>query len=300
MQLAAALASAGLPSGVPATLATVDRTGRVDTAVAGAWPDGRPVTPDDQFYAASLAKQVTGAALALLVQDGRIDPDLPIAIYLDGHLPGWSQTVTARQLAQHTAGLPAAGVLEASIPGHWTTLSVLAALRELPMVTSGAHLYSNVGYVLLAELIAAVSGQTFAAFVESRLGLHFPTDISAFPQTAMLGRTLPLSHGDGGLWTTAADYARWLHRQNRDEFGIEAMVTEPGPGDYGWGLGLRRFRGELLLIHGGTWQGASAKAVRSPALGVGAVALVAGDEIDRVVRLVDAVLDSMAARSELG
>lgn len=297
MHLAAALASAGLPIGTPASLATVDRNGDIRSVVSGTWPDGRAVTPADRFYAASLTKQVTGAALAVLVREGRVDADAPIATWLSD-LPAWSHTVTPRQVVHHTAGLPAAGELEAQVTDHWTTATALAALRDIPHAAPGAFLYSNAGYILLAELVATVSGQSFAAFVADHFGLELPTDIGDFRQTPLLGPKLPLSHGDGGLWSSAAEFARWLHRQNEDEFGIEALVAIPGPGapDYGWGIGVRTFRGHPLYIHGGEWQGASAKAVRCPSLGIGVVALVAGNEIERVVALVDAVLDTIASQ----
>lgn len=292
MELAAALASAGLPEGTPAGIATVNGDGRVSCAAVGAWPNGKPVTPADPFYVASLAKQVTGATLALLVRDGKLDPDAPIARYLTG-FPDWSRTIIARQLAHHTAGL-SGPALEARIRGDWTTEAVLAALRTTTGSRAAGFTYSNAGYILLAELIAAVAGQSFASFVADRFGLDFAVD-PAFPQVALLGSKLPLSHGDGGLWTTVADFAAWLHRQNQDQFGIEALVTSPGAGaaDYGWGLGIGTFRGSALYRHGGQWRGASAMAARCPALGIGVVAVAAQDEIGPLDALVDTVLNAM-------
>ncbi len=299
--LATALAAAGLAPATPASIATVDRSGQVETAVMGAWPDGSAVTDADRFYAASLTKQVTGAAIAILVRDGRLDADAPIGAWLRG-LPDWSQTVTARQLLHHTSGLPPAGVLENQLPGHWTTEAVLDALRRVPAVAPGPHAYCNVGYVLLAELVGAVSGEPFQAFVERHLGVTFPADPLALPQLALLGGRLPLSHGDGGLWSSPRDFALWLHRNNRDAYGIEALVTAPHPDapDYGWGIGRRSFQGEPMYIHGGSWPGAHSKAVRCPTLGLGIVVMTAADSNEHVLPLVDALLSAMASRAELG
>lgn len=299
--LTAALASADFPPGTPVSLATVDRTGRVETAVAGAWPYGQSVTPDDRFYAASLTKQVTGAAIAVLVRDGRLDPDAPIATWLHA-LPGWGQTVTARQLVHHISGLPGFGVLENQLPGHWTTEAVLDALQRVPAVTPGTHAYCNVGYVLLAELVGAVSGERFQSFAERHLGIRFPADPLVMPQLPLMGSRLPLSHGDGGLWSTPSDFALWLHRNNRDAYGIEALVTgsHPDAPDYGWGIGLRSYGGHDMFIHGGSWPGAYSKAVRCPALGIGVVVMTAADSNALVLPLVDALLDAMASRAEFG
>jgi CubicO group peptidase (beta-lactamase class C family) len=268
----------------------MDRTGQVQSAVIGEWPNGRAVTTADRFYAASLAKQVTGAALALLVREGRIDPDAGVATYLD-ELPAWGHRITARQLAHHVAGIPR-DVIETVISGHWTDDAVMGALADVAELAPRTFVYSNVGYVLLGRLVAAASGEPFSQFIESRFALSPAPDVGLFPQTVLLGDKLPLSSGDGGLWTSAETFVRWLDRQNRDEFGVEALVTSPGPGadDYGWGLGLRQLHGNLLLIHGGGWQGASAKSARCPSLGIAVVALAACDEFDQVARLVDAVL----------
>lgn len=293
MDLNAALASAGLPSGTPVTIATVDSTGHVESAVSGHWPNGRAVTTADRFYAASLTKQVTGAALALLVREGRIDPDAGIATYLGG-LPLWSDTLTARQLLHHVAGIPR-DVIEPMVSGHWTDEAVMRALGDLAALGPRTYVYSNVGYVLLGQLVAAVSGEPFDQFIENHFGLGRAPDVGQFPQAVLLGDKLPLSHGDGGLWTSAETFVRWLDRQNRDEFGVEALVTSavPDAPDYGWGLGLREVRGKLLLMHGGGWQGASAKSARCPALGIAVVALAACDEFDQVAALVDSVLAAM-------
>ena len=77
-RLAALLARAAIPERTPVAMARLDRSGVIEDAVAGTWPDGAAVTPDDRFYAASLAKQVTGAAVAVLVRAGKLDPDAPV------------------------------------------------------------------------------------------------------------------------------------------------------------------------------------------------------------------------------
>ena len=307
--LATHVERAGFASGTPLAIARCDRSGVIEEHVSGTWPNGPPVTSTDRFYVASLAKQVTGAALALLVRGGSIDPDLPVATYVDG-LPPWSASVTPRHLAHHTAVLPPAGEVEAREPGDWTEDFVLGALAELSELSSPpgtTYVYSNLGYVLLARIVAEVSDMPFVQFAATRLfeplnieGIGFLTDLAAQPQLSLLGPKLPLIHGDGGLWSTAHAFAQWLHHQNLDTLGIASLVAAPGrlndgtPVDYGWGLGLRQHRGQPLLIHGGEWTGAAAKAVRSPALGLSIVAMAAGAEFETLNQLVAAVLDDMA------
>ena len=300
------IALAGFEPGTPVSLARRDASGAIEDGVAGTWPDGRPVVATDRFYGASLAKQVTGAAAALLVRDGRLDPDQSVARHLTD-LPPWAAETTPRQLAHHTAGLPAAGVLEVLAPGDWTEDFAIGAMRGLPgpVTEPGtSYAYSNLGYILLAQVAERVAGMPFAAFVAANLlaplglqGMALETQIGDFPQSGLMGPSLPLSHGDGGLWTTSGAFALWLHQQNRDALGIadivEASGRLAGGADvaYGWGLGLRTHRDQRLLIHGGSWTGAVAKAVRCPALGISVVALAASGQSDTLYRLVDTVLN---------
>jgi CubicO group peptidase (beta-lactamase class C family) len=260
----------------------------------------------DRFYAASLAKQITGAAAAVLVREGRLDADRPVAHYLP-EMPGWANDITARHLAHHTAGLPAAGVVEPA-EESWTDAFAMAALHRLPQLVSApgtAYRYSNLGYVLLAHVIARAADCPFPRFAAARLleplgleGLGFAeSDISVFPQADLMGPSKPLTMGDGGLWSTAGAFSRWLHHQNRDTLGVAGMVTAPGKliggaeVDYGWGLGLRRRDGQPLFIHGGQWAGCTAMAVRCPSPGIAIAALSSGASMDDLSSLVEAVLD---------
>ena len=304
--LAAYIERAGFAPDTPVAVARCDESGTIEQVVTGIWPNGRPVAPTDHFYVASLTKQVTAAAVALLVRQGSLDPDLSVANYL-GDLPPWSAIITPRQLAHHTSGLPAAGVVEPLAPGDWTedfAFGITRELQELSTPPGTAYAYSNLGYVLLARLVVELSGQPFDRFVATRLfaplgieGVGFFDDIIEQPQAPFLGPSLPLTSGDGGLWSTARGFAHWLHRQNNDALGIASLVEVPGrlndgqPVAYGWGLGLRQYRSQPLMIHGGEWPGAVAKAVRSPFYGLAVVAMAAGADFELLDTLVDATLN---------
>lgn len=304
--LASLVDSAGIASGTPLVVARCSGSDAIEDFVTGIWPNGGAVIASDRFYGASLSKQLTGAAAAVLVRDGRLNPDRPVRLYL-GELPEWAATITPRQLAHHLTGLPAAGELEALAPGNWNDDFVLGALAALPGLSARpgtAYVYSNLGYVLLARIVERVSDQPFAAFVDSQLlaplgieGMGFAGDIVAFQQCTFMGLSLPLTHGDGGLWSSGQSFALWLHRQNEDALGIASIVETPGrlvdgtQVPYGWGLGLRSHRGHRLLIHGGEWTGTVAKAVRCPALGIAVVAMAANCPFQVLDRLIEIVLN---------
>ena len=150
----------------------------------------------------------------------------------------------------------------------------------------------------------------FATFVQGALfdplqlsGIAFVGDAApaSEPHLTGLGDVLPLSNGDGGLWTTAAAFADWLDHQNRDTLGLAELLEQPGrlpdgsATDYGWGIGIRSFGGHPLFIHGGSWPGAQAKAVRCPGLGLSIVALTTSNADPGVGWLVDGVLRAAGA-----
>ncbi len=129
---------------------------------------------DDRFYAASLTKQLTGAAVALLVKDHRIDPAAPIPAHF---LPRWIERPTVLYLLHHIGGLPLETFPES---GRWTNRSVIDAISELPPPAAPpgtAYAYSNFGYIILARLVEAAAGMTFRQVVTARL--LYPLGISA-------------------------------------------------------------------------------------------------------------------------
>jgi CubicO group peptidase (beta-lactamase class C family) len=262
----------------------------------------------DRLYAASLSKQVTAAAVAVLVRRGMLDVDAPIGSFLLD-LPSWRNQVTSRHLLHHLGGMLEPDCMAG--PGHWTSLLALQRLQESPdLVTAPGtvYRYSNAGYICLEAIVERVSRQSFGNFVRTELfdplglaDLDF-TAAPDFPQLAGMGDILPLSLGDGGIWTTSAAFADWLDHQNRDTLGLEALVLQPGRlsdrtlTDYGWGIGLRELRGHPLLIHGGRWPGATAKAVRCPALGLSVAAFSTSSDPNSINVLVDKVLEALVER----
>ena len=136
---------------------------------------GVPVTDLTTFNAYSVTKTFTAAAVLRLAEQGRLDLDRPIARYLD-RFP-YADSPTVRQTLTHTGGFPN------PIPLSWVHLAdeheafdsaqfIDAVLRANPRLKSepGRRVaYSNLGYLLLGQLIEQLSGQPYADFVEQHL-----------------------------------------------------------------------------------------------------------------------------------
>ena len=277
-------------------------------AAHGKGAGGRFLDCDAVGYAGSLAKQITGACAALLVQDGTFDVEAPIADWLP-ELSRWAGTIRVRHLIYHTAGLPSTEVvwaqMERSGESDWTSDGVITALStidELEQQPGTTYAYSNVGYICLARILERLSGNDLGTFAQK----HFfePLQMRATtlwsgsapsPPTAAPAQPLhqpaPLSVCDGGLWTSVRDLLRWNDALLADTVGVAATLHTTGalddgtPLDYAWGVRIFHVGGNRVESHGGSWEGATAKLVRLPDLGVSFAALEHDGSVERMTAL---------------
>jgi CubicO group peptidase (beta-lactamase class C family) len=288
------------------------------TPVFAAHREGNAPTLDRDgvAYAGSLAKQITGACAVLLVQDGALDVQAPIADWL-AELPRWARTIRVRHLVHHTAGLPSTDAvweqMTSAGANDWTSDGVLTALstmQELEHRPGTAYAYSNVGYICLARILERLSGSDLGTFAESHL--FGPLQMRATtvwsgpapsPPTAVLTQPLrspaPLSVGDGGLWTSVRDLLRWNDALLADTLGVADALHATGalddgtPLDYAWGVRVFRVGRNRVESHGGAWEGATAKLVRLPDRGASFAALAHDGSVERIAALSSSLQDEL-------
>jgi CubicO group peptidase (beta-lactamase class C family) len=83
----------------------VKRDGVTSTAVAGAANSaGDPITPDTPFLVASIGKPFVATMVLQLVDEGRVDLDVPLSTYLPDTPVGGD--VAVRDLLSHQSGIP--------------------------------------------------------------------------------------------------------------------------------------------------------------------------------------------------
>lgn len=155
---------------------------------------GNPMALDTIFGTGSNPIDLTVAAIALLAQDGRLDPDAPVARYLNG-VPPDKQAMTVRHLMTGQSGLPdfvhtaddwdpdLAWVDRATVERRILT----APLRFAPGTD---RVHSHAAFVLLAALVEHLSGETYRAFVRGRL-----LDPAGMTRTGFYGETRDLPLG---------------------------------------------------------------------------------------------------------
>ena len=183
------------PSAIPADRlqATLDKVraklGIPGVSVAIVWDDGRrwlgasglrdvaardPMTTDTGFALASISKTFTAAVVLQLVEEGRLRLDQPVAPLLPAF--GLDRRITVRMLLDHTSGLPdfffGKGIdaaLQARPGATWTAARSWSFVPAKHAVPGRSWYYSNTNYLLLGELVTAVTGNPVAVEIRRRL-----------------------------------------------------------------------------------------------------------------------------------
>lgn len=137
-----------------------------------------PATAQTLYSICSISKLFTSVALMQLWEAGRVRLDEPVTTYLPwARLKPLHQDgipITLRAVLTHSAGLPR----ESDFP-YWTgpdfsspTATQLRAklAEQTPLWPASRWLqYSNLGFALLGEIIAAVSGEPYQDYVQKHL-----------------------------------------------------------------------------------------------------------------------------------
>ena len=246
---------------------------------------GVPIISETVFHVASVSKQFTAFAILLLEQKGELGLDDDIRRYLP-EIHDFGETITIRHLVHHLSGLRDQWVLW-ELSGYRlddviTSRNILRLIerqRELNFSPGEEISYSNTGYTLLAEIVARVTGRSFAEFMQESvfrpLGMkatHFHEDHQhivknrAYPYVLQDDTRLAkgvLSYaltGNTSLLTTISDMERWIRNFSTGEVGGEAVVEkmlETGllnsgeDSTYAFGLGVTDFRGLRYALHSG-------------------------------------------------
>ena len=223
-------------SAFPGAIAVVGtRQGVSVTASAGMldWQASPVPSMSTLWDLASLTKVVgLTSAMMLLVESRRIDLDAPLQRYIPEFTGRGKEGVTVRHLLTHSSGLPAWRPLykEAEGPEAALALAIATPLDTMPGVRM---VYSDLGAIILGELVARVSGQSFESFVRDRvfapLGMHetmfrpperlrariAPTEVDPWRQRHLRGEVhdenafaLGGVSSHAGLFSTATDLVR--------------------------------------------------------------------------------------------
>lgn len=196
---------------------------------------GVPISDRTKFDIASVSKQFTGLAVAMLIDQGRIAQSDDIRKYLP-EVPDFGKPITIGHLLNHTSGLrdwdAPLGLAGMRIEDGVTLDRILAFVanqKSLNFAPGEQQTYSNTGYNLLALLVSRVTGQPFEQWAEEHLFRPLGMRDTAFnpdPHGIIAGKAasyegrLPAKRatagdttaamGSSSLWTTLDDLALWV------------------------------------------------------------------------------------------
>jgi CubicO group peptidase (beta-lactamase class C family) len=299
-----------LPTAAAVAMAASSSTGPFSWS-AGTSPNGTPVTTRTQMYAGSITKQLLAALVGQTILARQLTLDVSVGRIVPA-LPTWTERVQVRHLIHHAAGLPSTAqllsALHLSDEAALDNQLVVQGMSQLQPHAVAGHVfaYSNIGYVVLAEVLRAAAGADPAALAHDALITPLRLTDTSIGQAARytLRHPPPRTIGDGGLWTTATDLLRWLEALNRRVLGDQLTDLLQTPGrlddgtclDYAWGTTVRPASRGSMYTHGGSWRGWTAKTVRNPEAGTALAILTCLDE----AQLVSDVAMAMHERLLLG
>jgi CubicO group peptidase (beta-lactamase class C family) len=195
-----------------------------------------PVTPETLFGIASNTKAFTAAALAILVDEGKIKWDDPVIKYLPDFCmydPYVTREITVRDLLTHRSGLGlGAGDLLYWPQSTYSRKEIIYRVRFIKPAFSfrSRFAYCNILYIVAGEIIPAVTGKTWSEFIKERifkpLGMTFSnTSIKEFctggniasPHTRFNGQIKPIAYENldsigpaGAINSNVIDMSKWI------------------------------------------------------------------------------------------
>jgi CubicO group peptidase (beta-lactamase class C family) len=325
-------------AGAVTVVASADKVVHLECTGDADVASGRPMTPDTIFWIASMSKPVTGVALLMCQDDGKLNIHDPVAKYLpafaDLKTPsGKPANLTIIQLMTHTSGLGEASGPAADAAKTLADLVPVWLAAPMQYEPGAKWQYTQSGINAAARIVEVVSGLSFDQFLQRRLfdplGMKDTTfypdaaqqtrlatayskskdtgSLSPVPTRFNLARRDRPPLGNGGLYSTGPDYARFAQMLlnggklgGRRYLSATAMkdLTTPHTGDlacgffqsdafghfganYGWGVGVCILRqpheGVASMLspgafgHGGAW---GTQAWVDPAKGVACVLMV--------------------------
>jgi CubicO group peptidase (beta-lactamase class C family) len=138
--------------------------------------DASPIQPDTVFDLASLTKVVATTSVAMLLYErGQLPLDAPLARFLPDfvslapkHQQAAREAVTIRMLLAHSSGLPAYEKLFEFAPTRDDLIR--AALTARLVTTPGTRAdYSDIGFILLGEVLARQAGLELDLFARQEI-----------------------------------------------------------------------------------------------------------------------------------
>ncbi|WP_299241591.1 serine hydrolase [uncultured Aquimarina sp.] len=257
-----------------------------------------PNTTSSLFNIASNSKQFTAFAALLLEEEGKLSLEDDVRKYIP-ELPDFGYTIKVKNLAQHTHGIR--GVIYLLGMAGWNIEDVITKKdifelfkqqKELNFLPETDFLYNNSGYILLAEIIARVSGKPFHAYLRDHIFMPLKMrNTVVFEDNSKIIKNLSYPYyfdgksykvairnskdivGPSGIRTSTEDLSKWLLNFENLKVGNERIInrlitpTVLKNGDtlsYALGQVIHSYKNQKVISHGGSDAGYKSQILRFP------------------------------------
>ena len=240
-----------------------------------------PATDSTVYEIGSISKQFAAEAVMLLVEDGKLGLDDPIARYL-AVPPAW-RPITIRHILTHTSGLKDwDGGPDFSYAREYSAAEYIDLVNRYPLnfPPGERFAYTSAGYPLLGLIVDSVAREPYETFARRRIfapaGLQatrfkHPYDVVRNRSGGYVDTTGVLQNGEpgrpaviapsGGIMSTAREMAEWMIALDAGRIvkpatlrQMETAIELPGGRTFSGGIGwfLDTFHGHRLFLHNGS------------------------------------------------
>lgn len=259
-----------------------------------------PLTEKSVLDIGSNAKQFTATAILLLQEQGKLSIDNEVQQYIP-EFPKYPWKITLRHLMQHTSGIrdyfDLMTLKGMNIGNNYPTSEyhqLIFSQKELNFPPGEQQLYSNSGFILLAEVVQRVSGESLAQFARKNILEPLEMENTIYCDDPMMlikhrtgnygplptgeywrGASIASNIGDGGMVSTTGDLAKWAENYYHNKLGkgdpnllrtLEQRTVLNSGDTIKWAMGLRHdeHSGHHVIYHGGAYYGFRSEIARFP------------------------------------
>ena len=242
------------------------------------------VTPATIFHIASVSKQFTAFAIAMLADQGKLSLDDDIRKYLP-EMHDFGQPITINHLVHHTSGLrdqwsllTMAGWRMDDVITLKQIMRLVSRQRDLNFKPGDEMLYCNTGFTLMAEIVARVTHEPFSQWCKKNIFDPLKMEHTLFyddHERVVENRSYSYHRGSNGfqksvlnyanagatsLFTTVEDLSLWainfekmtVGNQNVMQIMTQRFVLNNGDTtDYGFGQVTEKYKGLRAWSHSG-------------------------------------------------
>ena len=245
-----------------------------------------PVDPTTTlFRIGSVTKLFTWTAVLQLYEQGKLDLNADIDIYLDFHIPDtFPEPITLKHLMSHTAGfedrlyeIGATSPDQLQPLGMYLATHIPARVRPVGQISA----YSNYGTDLAGYIVERISGMPYADYIESYILEPLGMDQTTAKQPLPVGLAMNMSNGyhfqkntsqpgffellstqpSGAISSTSADMARFMiacmdgglfsHESTKQLMQSRLWSYDPRLTGFTYGFWELQSHGQRILFHPG-------------------------------------------------